>query len=127
MRRAVIAQLANRLANKAHQLGDDLVVRGLHVDVARHRGEQPRVALGAAANHDRGTASRLEDSMGTFAGGDVARGDHRHRDELDELGRQGVVGVARVHLLCAARVQRQRLGAGFDEAGAGDREVARLV
>ena len=65
--------------------------------------------------------------MGTFAGSDVARGDHGHRDELDELGRQGVVGVARVHLLGAARVECQRLCPSFDEAGAGDREVARLV
>ena len=41
--------------------------------------------------------------------------DHGHVDELDELRRERVVGLARVHLLRRARVERERRGAGIDE------------
>ena len=46
---------------------------------------------------------------------------------VDELGRQRVVGGARVHLLRRARVQRQRRGAGVDEARTDVEAGARAV
>ena len=46
---------------------------------------------------------------------DVAGSDHRNVDELDELGSQPVVGLARVHLAGRARVKREALRAGVDE------------
>ena len=46
---------------------------------------------------------------------DVAGRDHRDVDELDELGGQPVVGLARVHLAGRARVEREALRAGVDE------------
>ena len=58
---------------------------------------------------------------------DVARGDHGHIDERDELGGEGVVGEARVHLLGRARVQGQRGGARLDQARADGEAVARPV
>ena len=83
--------------------------------VAHDLAQRPRVSLRGAADHHGGCAGRREDGLGAGARGDVARGDHRHVDERDELGRQRVVGGARVHLPGRARVQRQRRGAGLDE------------
>ncbi len=58
---------------------------------------------------------RLEDLHRSGVRHDVARRDHRDVDELDELGRQPVVGLARVHLAGRARVEREALRAGVDE------------
>ena len=75
----------------------------------------PRVALGAAADHDGGGAGRRQHRLRLRAGGDVAGGDHRDVHERDELGGERVVGGAGVHLLRRAGVERKRRGAGVDE------------
>ena len=81
----------------------------------------PRPTMTALAPVAASTASRLR------ARRDVARSDHRHVDELDELRRERVIGVARVHLLRRARMQRQRRRAGVDEPRAELEAGARAV
>ena len=112
--RAVLAELAHRLADEEQQLGHDLLARRLGV-VAHDLAQRPRVALRGAADHHRGGAGRREHRLRPRARGDVARGDHRDVDERDELGRQRVVGRAGVHLLRRARMQGERRRAGLDE------------
>ncbi len=89
--------------------------------------ERPRIALRAAADHHRGGAGGREHGLRLRAGGDVARGDHGHVDERDELGGERVVGGAGVHLLRRARVQRQRRRARVDELRADLEARARAV
>ena len=78
--------------------------------------ERPRVALRAAADHDRGRARRAEHGLrpgrASVTSPDAI---DRDVDALDELRRERVVGAAGVHLLRRARVERQRLRAGLDE------------
>ena len=113
--RAALAELAHRLADEEDQLGGDLLARRL----ARRRRRRSRGApTGCPARRGRPSPpphrSRRAPPPPARAS-HVARRDDRHVDELDELGGQRVVGVARVHLLRRARVERQRRGAGLDE------------
>src|SRR4029450_8618443 len=71
--------------------------------------------LGRATDHHRRGAGRSEHRLGSRPGSDVARRDDGASDQVDGLGRQRMVGLACVHLLRRARVERQRSGAGVDE------------
>ena len=113
----LVAELPDRLAHEQEQLRDDLIARrvaGLAHDLRQH----PRVSLRCPPDHHRGGAGRREHRLRPCPGGDVPGGDHRHVDELHQLGGQRVVGGPRVHLPRRARVQRQRRGAGLDQAWA---------
>ena len=78
--------------------------------------DRPRVPLGGAPDHDGGGAGGREHGLRLRLRRDVAGGHDRDVDELDELGRQRLVGLARVHLLGRARMQGQRGGPGVDQA-----------
>ena len=110
--RAPLAELADGLAHEQDQLGDDLLARRLVRVAVEDLAQRPRVALRRAADHHCGRAGRGQDRLRPRARGDVARRDHRHVDELDELGGQRVVGLAGVHLLApsagAASATRRR-------------------
>src|SRR5712691_7954457 len=114
--RAPLAELAHRLADEQNELRDDLLRRRLGAVAFENLLQRPRVSLRSAPDHHRRGSRRGEDRVRLRARGDVAGRDHRHVDARDELGRQGVVRVAGVHLLRRARVQRQRLRARLDEA-----------
>ena len=113
--RAPLAQLADGLADEEDELGDDLLAGRLAALSVDDLAERPRVALGAAADHDRRRAGGREHSLRLGARGDVAGGDHGHVDERDELRGERVVGGTGVHLLRRARMERQRRRAGVDE------------
>ena len=125
--RAPLAELAHGLADEVDQLGGDLLARRLRAVAVDDLADRPRVALRAAADHHRCRARRGENGFRLRARRHVARRDHRHVDELDELRRQRVIRVARVHLLRRARVQRQRRGAGLDEPRPELERAARAV
>ena len=124
--RALLAELAHRLAHEEQQLGDDLLARGLTV-VADDLGERPGIALRGTADHHRGRTGRREHGLRTRSRVDVARGDHRDVDQRDELGGQRMVRGAGVHLLGRARVQGQRGGARTDQPRADDQARPRAV
>ena len=124
---ALGGHLARHLAHEAHELADQLLV-GRHAgDAVDQLGQQPGVALGAARDHHGARARRVEHFLGARAVGDVAGGHHGDVDEVDEFGRQGVVGPAGVHLLCRAGVERDRLGTRVDQLWAEHEAVARAV
>src|SRR6185312_4272187 len=64
--RALVSELAHRLAHEQHELGDDLLARGLAV-VAHDLAQYPRIALRGAADHHRGSAGRREHRLRTCA------------------------------------------------------------
>ena len=74
------------------------------------------IAFGQA-DHDGGGSRRRENRLRPSSGRDVARGDHRHVDPLDQLGGERMVGLAGVHLLRRARVERERSRTRGDEPG----------
>ena len=122
---APLAQLPHGLANEENELCDDLLPRRFPLVAVHDLPQHPGVALRAAADHHRGGAGRGEYGLRAGARGDVARGDHRHVDQRHELGRERVVGEARVHLLRRAGMEREHGRARLDEprpdveAGAG--------
>src|SRR5207253_7338315 len=126
-RRAALAELANGLADEEDELGDDLLAARLGAVFAEHLAQSPRVALRAAADHDRARAGRRQNGLGAGARGDVSRRDHRHVNALDELGRQRVVGLAGVHLAGRAGVEGKARGARLDEPRADLETRARAV
>ena len=124
---APLAELAHRLADEVDQLGGDLLARRLLAVAEDDLADRPRVALRAAPDHHGCRTGRGEHRLRLRARGHVAGRDHRHVDELDELRRERVIRVARVHLLRRARMQRQRRGAGIDEPRPELERAARAV
>ena len=62
-RRAALAQLADGLADEEHELGGDLLARGLGRLPVDDLAQRPRVPLRSAADHDRLRSGRREDAL----------------------------------------------------------------
>ncbi len=104
---APLAQLAHRFVDEQDELGGHFLARRVGAVAEHHLADRPRIALRAAAHHDCGRACGREHGLRLRARDDVAGRDHRHVNELDELGRQRVIRIAGVHLLRRAGVERQ--------------------
>jgi hypothetical protein len=126
-RRAPLAQLPHGLADEEDELGGDLLPSRLLADAVDDLPQCPRVPLRAAPDHHGRRARGREHGLRPRARRDVARGDHRHVDQVNELGGQTVVGLARVHLPRRARVERERLRSRLDEPRADLEACSRAV
>src|SRR5580765_1620499 len=91
-RRALLAHLRDGVAHEVEELGDDLLARGRALDDPRDLADGPGVPLRDTADHDGRAAGLGEDALGATPARDVARRDHGHVHELDELGGQRMVG-----------------------------------
>ena len=121
---APLPELPQGLADEQHQLGDDLLARRLPVIAVDHLAQRPGIALRTAGHHHRRGARRGKHRLRAGARGDVAGGDHRYVDAVDELRRERMIRRAGVHLLGGARVQGERGCACLHQTRA-DLEAAR--
>src|SRR5207248_5149962 len=116
----LFTELADRLADEQGQLRGDFLTRGLRTVAVDDLPQSPRIALRAAPDHHACCTGQRKHALRPGARRDVTGCNYRDVDELHQLSRQRVIGLAGVHLPRASRMQGEGCSTRSHEA---DRDV----